>query len=80
MTASDLMVFWRYSSACMVCGAACPAVSALQLVLPPMRAAASAQRWFRRSLGPQAITSILVYIIFALNLFARATNLLMISR
>jgi polyferredoxin len=61
-------------SACMVCVAACPAENALQFALPPRRAAASAQRWFRRALGPLAVTGILVYIFLGLILFARATN------
>jgi polyferredoxin len=61
-------------SACMVCVAACPAQNALQFSLPPRRAAAPAQRWFSRALGPLAVTGILAYIFFGLILFARATN------
>jgi len=61
-------------SACMVCVAACPAQDALQFSLPPRRAAAPAQRWFSRALGPLAVTGILAYIFFGLILFARATN------
>jgi ferredoxin len=61
-------------SACMVCVAACPAQDALQFSLPPRRAAAPAQRWFRRALGPLAVTGILAYIFFGLILLARVTS------
>jgi polyferredoxin len=61
-------------SACMVCVAACPAQNALQLSLPPRRAAAPAQRWFHRALGPLVVTGILAYIFFGIMLFARATS------
>jgi len=60
--------------ACMACVAACPAENALQFALPPRRAAAPAQRWYRRSLGPLAIAGILAYIFFGVVLLARATN------
>ena len=61
-------------SACMVCVAACPAQDALQFSLPPRRAVAPAQRWFRRTLGPLAVTGILAYIFFGLILLARVTS------
>jgi polyferredoxin len=61
-------------SACMACVAACPAQDALQLSLSPRRAAVPAQRWFRRAVGPLAVTVILAYIFFGLILFARATS------
>ena len=61
-------------SACMECVAACPAQDALQFSLPPRRAVAPAQRWFRRAIGPLAVTGILAYIFFGLILFARATS------
>lgn len=61
-------------TACMECVAACPAQDALQFSLPPRRAAAPAQRWFRRAIGPLAVTAILAYIFFGFVLFARATN------
>lgn len=61
-------------SACMVCVAACPAQDALQFSLPPKRAAAPATRWFRRAIGPLAVTAVLACIFFGLILFARATN------
>jgi polyferredoxin len=61
-------------TACMACVAACPAQSALQLALPPSRSAAPGQRWFRRALGPVAVTWILAYIFFGLVLFARVTS------
>ncbi|MGD0156838.1 MAG: 4Fe-4S binding protein [Terracidiphilus sp.] len=60
--------------ACMACVAACPADNALQFALPPRRAAAPEQRWYRRSLQPLAIAAILAYIFIGLILFARATN------
>ncbi|MGB7548463.1 MAG: 4Fe-4S binding protein [Terracidiphilus sp.] len=61
-------------TACMACVAACSAQDALQFSLPPKRAAAPAQRWYRRALGPLAVTGILAYIFFALILFAKATS------
>ncbi len=61
-------------SACMQCVAACPAQDALQLALPPRRAAMPAQRWFRRVLGPVAVTCVLAYIFFGVVLYARATG------
>jgi polyferredoxin len=61
-------------TACMACVAACPAQDALQLSLPPRRAAAPAQRWGRRALGPLAVCGVLAYIFFGLILYARATN------
>ena len=61
-------------SACMVCVAACPAQDALQFSLPPRRAAAPSQRWFRRALGPLAVTGILAYIFLAIILLARVTS------
>ena len=61
-------------SACMVCIAACPAENALQFALPPKRAAAPAQRWYRRAIGPIAVTVVLAYIFLGLVLWARASN------
>jgi polyferredoxin len=61
-------------SACMECVAACPAQNALQFSLPARHAAAPAQRWFRRSVGPLAIAGIVAYIFFGLILIARATG------
>ena len=61
-------------SACMVCVAACPAQDALQFSLPPKKAEAPAQRWYRRTVGPLAVTAILAYIFFGLVLVARTTN------
>ena len=58
----------------MVCIAACPAENALQFALPPRRAAAPAQRWYRRAIGPIAVTAALAYIFLGLVLWARATN------
>jgi polyferredoxin len=61
-------------SACMACVAACPAQDALQLALPPRRAAAPAQRWYRRAISPLAMAAALAYIFFGVVLLARATN------
>lgn len=61
-------------SACMICVAACPAENALQLALPPRKAASAAQRWYRRAVGPVAVTAALAYIFLGLVLWARATN------
>ncbi len=61
-------------NACMVCVAACATKNALQFALPPKPAAAPVQRWFRRAVGPLAVTGILAYVFFALILFARATS------
>jgi polyferredoxin len=61
-------------TACMVCVAACSAENALQFSLPAQKSAAAAQRWYRRRLGPVAVTAILAYIFFGAVLLARATN------
>ena len=61
-------------SACMICVASCPAENALQFALPPRKAAAPAQRWYRRALGPIAVTAALAYIFLGLVLWARATG------
>ena len=61
-------------SACMICVSACPAENALQFALPPRKAAAPAQRWYRRALGPMAVTAVLAYIFLGLVLCARTTN------
>ena len=61
-------------SACMICVAACPAENALQFALPPRKAATPSQRWYRRALGPLAVTAALAYIFLGLVLWARAGN------
>jgi polyferredoxin len=61
-------------SACMICVAACPAENALQFALPPRKAGAAAQRWYRRALSPIAVTAALAYIFLGLVLWARASN------
>lgn len=61
-------------SACMVCVSACPAQNALQFSLPPRRVTTPAKRWFRRAIGPLAVTAVLSCIFFGLILFAKATN------
>jgi len=59
---------------CMACVAVCPAQDALQFALHPRKAAAPAQRWYRRALGPVAVTAALAYIFLGLVLWARASN------
>ncbi len=61
-------------SACMACVASCPADNALQFALPPRQATAPSRRWYRRVVGPLALTGILAYIFFAIVLWARVTN------
>jgi len=72
----DMLVQIRSAecSACMICVSACPAENALQFALPPRKAAAPVQRWYRRALGPVAVTAALAYIFLGLVLWARATN------
>jgi len=61
-------------SACLICVSACPAENALQFALPPRKAAAAAQRWYSRALGPAAVAAALAYIFLGLVLWARATS------
>jgi polyferredoxin len=61
-------------SACLQCIAACPAEDALQFALPPRPAATPAQRWYRRTLSPVAVTCVIAYLFFGVVLFARATG------
>jgi polyferredoxin len=61
-------------TACMECVMVCPAENALQFALPPRSATTPAQRWYRRAIGPIALTGILAYLFFGLVLWARATN------
>jgi polyferredoxin len=61
-------------AACMECIAVCPAENALQLALPPRKAAAPAERWRRRALSPVAVACLIAYIFFGMVLMARATN------
>ncbi|HKF47186.1 MAG TPA: 4Fe-4S binding protein [Terracidiphilus sp.] len=61
-------------SACMQCVAVCPAQDALQLALPPRKAATPAQRWFRRRLSPVVVAGVIGYLFFGVVLYARATN------
>ncbi len=61
-------------AACMECIAVCPAQDALQLALPPARAAAPARRWLHRALSPAVVACLIAYIFFGMVLLARATN------
>jgi len=61
-------------NACMACVAACPAQDALQLALPPRKSGVPEPRWYRRKIGPVAMTCLLAYIFFGIVLYARITN------
>ncbi len=61
-------------AACMACVSVCPAENALQLALPPRKAATAAERWRLRSIRPLVVCGVLAYIFFGVVLFARATN------
>ena len=61
-------------TACMACVSVCPAQDALQLALPPRKAATAAARWQFRSLTPLAVCAVLAYFFFGVVLLARATN------
>jgi polyferredoxin len=61
-------------NACMACIAACPAQDALQFALPPRRSGVAEPRWYRRKVGPVAMTCLLAYIFFGIVLVARITN------
>ena len=61
-------------TACMACVAVCPAENALQLALPPRKAATAMARWRKRAFTPLAVCGVLVYLFFGFVLFARATN------
>lgn len=61
-------------NACMVCVAACPAEDALQLALPPRKSGVGEPRWYRRKIGPVAMTCLLAYLFFGIVLYARITN------
>ena len=66
-------------AACMACVAACPAQDALQLSLAPNHVtpgqrALSPLAWYRRAVGPLAMTAILATIFFGFILYARATG------
>lgn len=61
-------------TACMACVAACPAENALQFALPSRKTALPMQRWQRRTLRPAMVAAVLVYLLLASVLVARATN------
>ena len=61
-------------NACMACVAACPAQDALQFALPPRKQSVAEPRWYRRKVGPVAMTCLLAYIFFGVVLYARITN------
>ncbi len=61
-------------TACMECVAACRVENALQFSLPARRASEPSRRWFRRVVGPLAVTGVLAYIFLGAMLYARATD------
>jgi len=61
-------------AACMACVADCPAQDALQFALPPRKATAPAQRWFRRAASPLAVAAILACIFLGFAAYARITG------
>jgi polyferredoxin len=61
-------------SACLTCVAVCPAENALHFALPPRNGDTSAERWYRRAIGPAMVTAVLAYIFFGVVLWARVTN------
>jgi polyferredoxin len=61
-------------NACMACVAACHSQDALQFALPPRRSGVAEPRWYRRKVGPVAMTCLLAYIFFGIVLVARITN------
>jgi NAD-dependent dihydropyrimidine dehydrogenase PreA subunit len=58
-------------TACMACVAACPVENALQLALPPRRAA---ERWRGRVVRPRAVAAVLAAIFFGVVLLARMSG------
>ncbi len=61
-------------TACMACIASCSTQDALQLALPPRKAATSAERWWRRTVSPRAVVAILAFIFFGLVFCAKITG------
>ena len=61
-------------TSCMECIAACPSQNALQLSLSPGPAAAPADRWGRRAVGPIAVACMLAYIFLGMVLIAKVTG------
>ena len=61
-------------NACMSQVTVCPAQDAIQFALPPRKPGAAEPRWYRRKVGPVAMTCLLAYIFFGIVLYARVTN------
>jgi polyferredoxin len=61
-------------TSCMACVASCPVENALQLALPPRKAAEPADRWRARVIRPRAAVAVLAVIFFGLILFARMSG------
>jgi hypothetical protein len=58
----------------MACVASCPVENALQLALPPRKAADSTDRWRARVIRPRATVAILAVLFFGMILFARMSG------
>jgi polyferredoxin len=61
-------------TACMACVASCPVENALQLSLPPRKAADSTDRWRGLVVRPRTVVALLAVIFFGLVLFARISG------
>lgn len=61
-------------TACMACVASCPVENALQLALPPRKAAEPAERWRGMAVRPRIAVAILAMIFFGVILFARISG------
>ena len=61
-------------TACMACVAACPVENALQLSLPPRKAADPVERWRGQAIRPRTAVAILAVIFFGLILVARLSG------
>jgi hypothetical protein len=58
----------------MACVASCPVENALQLALPPRKAAEATERWRGLVVRPRFAVAILAVIFFGLILFARMSG------
>jgi polyferredoxin len=61
-------------TSCMACVASCPVENALQLALPPRKAADPVERWLGLVISPRTAVAILAVIFFGLVLFARVSG------
>lgn len=61
-------------TACMACVASCPVESALQLALPPRKAAEPVERWRGQAVRPRTAVAVLAIIFAGVILFARISG------